>query len=166
MIDYLSKSSLFQGLSNDFLTSLAPHTLETPFRKGDYLFREGEPADRLYILEKGQVILSVMIRFPTRRSEREVDLGVLNPLDVFGISSVILHSIYRFSARAASDGVCVEIDGEYLAEMLAGDTQVEALVMKRTVALLQKRLDNTLEILAYERATQPGRYYLLDRWIG
>lgn len=162
MIDYLAQSSVFEGLSKDFLTSLLPHCVNNTFRRGTYLFDQGKPADHLYILSEGQVMLSVKIRFPTRRSEREVDVGILNPFDVFGTSALTPLSTYGFFARAVSDGACIAIDGKHLTGLLATDKQPESTVIKlRVIALLEKMLENTFEILAYERATRPRQYNLL-----
>ena len=56
-IDDLRSTFLTSGLTDDQLTALFAVGSERPFKRGDELFREGEPADLLWILLEGQIQL-------------------------------------------------------------------------------------------------------------
>ena len=57
VVDDLRAAFLTAGLSDDQLSELMAVGQETPFKVGDELFREGEPADLLWILLEGQLEL-------------------------------------------------------------------------------------------------------------
>ena len=55
VVDDLRAAFLTSGLSDEQLSELMAVGQETPFKVGDELFREGEPADLLWILLEGQI---------------------------------------------------------------------------------------------------------------
>ena len=57
LIDDLRSAFLTSGLTEQQLAELLAAGTETPFKRGDELFREGEPADLLWILLEGQIEL-------------------------------------------------------------------------------------------------------------
>jgi CRP-like cAMP-binding protein len=48
---------IFQGLPTNELKAVAERLIDVPFERGDTLFRHGDPADRMFILEEGEVAL-------------------------------------------------------------------------------------------------------------
>ncbi len=53
--DGIRRMPIFRGLSADELRSVADRLFCVLFERGDMIFRRGDPADRLYIVESGQV---------------------------------------------------------------------------------------------------------------
>jgi CRP/FNR family transcriptional regulator, cyclic AMP receptor protein len=68
---------------------------ERPFERGDFLFRQGEPATHLHVIAAGQVKLSV----PTATGHERV-VAVVGPDDMIGEAFVIDEPVYRVDAVA------------------------------------------------------------------
>src|SRR4051794_6611061 len=50
-----------KGLRDEHLATLAVYAMETEFSKGDTLFREGDIANRFYLLDEGTVSLQLRV---------------------------------------------------------------------------------------------------------
>lgn len=66
--------SLFQGLQQNELASVQACLREKSFKKGELLFREGAPCERIFIVQEGRVKL-----YRTASSGREQILEMLGP---------------------------------------------------------------------------------------
>ena len=51
--------SFFAGMKQDYTDIVTGCAKNVRFEPGDYLFREGDPADQLYLLRSGSVALEV-----------------------------------------------------------------------------------------------------------
>ena len=51
----LEQHEVFSGLTSEQLSQIAEQMKEVPFKKGEMLFQEGEPADSVYFIFKGRV---------------------------------------------------------------------------------------------------------------
>ncbi|MBO8169852.1 MAG: Crp/Fnr family transcriptional regulator [Thermoanaerobacteraceae bacterium] len=60
-VDILRQVHVFSGLTDEELAQLSDIVLLRPYRKGMYLFMEGELGDALYFVQKGRVKLSMML---------------------------------------------------------------------------------------------------------
>src|ERR1051325_11940315 len=55
VVNTLRSCQLFTGLPQTDLENIAAVTVVKPLEKGDYLFREGDPAHGFYIVQRGAV---------------------------------------------------------------------------------------------------------------
>ncbi len=69
---------LFACLSEADRRELATHAIEVPIKKGQFIFREGDPADWFHIVKHGNVKC-----VKSSPEGREVTLKVLMPGDLF-----------------------------------------------------------------------------------
>lgn len=76
------------------IARLAGALEQVHLRKGEILFREGDPADGLYLVESGDLILTV-------RSEDDVEVGAYGPGAAFGELGLLL-ARRTATARAAT----------------------------------------------------------------
>jgi hypothetical protein len=88
-----------QASSGEALASLIPYMTSETHRRGDTLFSRGDPADKLYVLERGSVCLPEVGR---RFSDGEVfgEVGLFAPRGVRSVSAVCdddcrLHAIAK-----------------------------------------------------------------------
>ena len=75
----LARVGLFEGLSQTELERLAALMRHRRCRKGVPIFREGDPGVALYIIESGEVRISV-----TSEEGKELVIALLGPGDFFG----------------------------------------------------------------------------------
>ncbi|HUX80418.1 MAG TPA: cyclic nucleotide-binding domain-containing protein [Alphaproteobacteria bacterium] len=92
---YIKQSALFWDMDKDFVKDLMGIAVRETYQPGDFLFREGDPADYFYILIKGRVKLTVGETGP-------VVYTVDRAGEAFGWSSLIGREIYSAS------GECLE----------------------------------------------------------
>src|SRR6202165_5031979 len=79
LVAVLSECTVFSGMSRQDLEALAPAAKSRTFRKGSYIFREGDVGNALYVIRRGQVKISRM-----GRGGAEAVYAILVPGDSFG----------------------------------------------------------------------------------
>ncbi|MBW1748981.1 MAG: cyclic nucleotide-binding domain-containing protein [Deltaproteobacteria bacterium] len=89
---YIKQSALFWDMDKDFVKDLMGIAVRETYQPGDFLFREGDPADHFYILIKGRVKLTVGETGP-------VVYTVDRAGEAFGWSSLIGREIYSASGE-------------------------------------------------------------------
>jgi CRP-like cAMP-binding protein len=75
----LAGVALFEGLSAEALTTVAQAGASRHLERGDLLFRQGEPADELFVVRSGRLAIA------TRSIDgRESMVALMEPGDLFG----------------------------------------------------------------------------------
>ena len=97
-IAVLLRSPLFAGLPPKVATSLGPRVRRRSFPAGTYLTREGEPADSLFVIERGLVRVA-----RTSRQGRELVLDLLGAGEMIGELGVL-----EASGTQTADAMAVE----------------------------------------------------------
>ncbi len=129
-----------------FLKSLAPAYVEIlagcaehrEFRAGEIIFREGEIADRFYLIESGRVGLESHI--PGRGQLAIQDLG---PEDVLGWSWLFPPYVWHFQARALDPTRALCFNGAHLLVVCERNHEFGYDLMKRLAQVLIRRLQAT-----------------------
>ena len=145
----LRRSPLFAGLDEqataDLLSSMTPVHME----RGDILFHEGEPGDRLYVITEGKVKLG-----RTSYDGRENLLAILGPGEMFGELSLFDPGPRTATATAVAETQLVGLGTESLHTYLVSRPQASFTLL----AALARRLRRTNESLADLVFTDvPGR---------
>ena len=96
---------LFACLSETDRQELAKHAVEVPIQKGQFLFREGDPADWFHIVQHGNVKC-----VKSNPEGREVTLKVLMPGDLFCCeASAFSGASHPGCAQSMGDGTVIKI---------------------------------------------------------
>ncbi|MDX1430737.1 MAG: cyclic nucleotide-binding domain-containing protein [Rhodothermales bacterium] len=139
----------FTGSEIDRLVGVA-RVVELP--RGEYLFREGEPAGACYVIVRGAIETSV-----TR--DRRYQLSVLGPGRVCGTSSLLTHRERLNAARLRSAATLLELDQSAFDNLYLGDAP-ECLKFQKVVSenlLVDRRIaDNLLSTLVNQDAILDG----------
>jgi CRP-like cAMP-binding protein len=75
ILDILRNSEFFQGLSEKQLRKMVPYCELQRLASGDSLFRQGEKADKLYLVKEGLLEVLVQARSGTENQAAVVHLG-------------------------------------------------------------------------------------------
>ncbi len=75
ILDILRNSEFFQGLSEKQLRKMEPYFELQRLASGDFLFRQGEKADKLYLVKEGLLEVFVQARSGTGNQAALVHLG-------------------------------------------------------------------------------------------
>lgn len=135
---YLPHHPFLAGLDEDALALLARCATLVHFAPGEYLFREGEPADAFYVLRTGRVALE------TRLGTGSQVLDTADADDpgagVVGWSWLVPPYLWTFDARAVSETSAVSFDGVCLRARCEEDPVLGYALMRRVVGVMSTRL--------------------------
>lgn len=137
--DVVLSAPLFADMDRDETRNLFESMQTVDLGRGDVLFREGEPGDRLYVIAQGKIKLG-------RRSTdgRENLLSILGPGEMFGELSLFDPGPRTATASSVSDAVVYELRHEALVAWIESHPKVAT----QLLGALARRLRRTNETLA------------------
>jgi CRP/FNR family transcriptional regulator, cyclic AMP receptor protein len=141
-IGMLAALPFFKGLSTQHLETLVKNAMCAEFSPDEIIFREGESANRFYIILEGQVALeSTTLK---RDDEREPELiQTLGPDDLLGWSWMFPPYCWHFNARAITAGKVIFFYGTRLHEECENNHDLGYELMKRVAETVVHRLQAT-----------------------
>jgi CRP-like cAMP-binding protein len=138
----LAQSDMFADLDEGELEGLAEICDVLEMRAGDYVFREGEDGDRLYIIESGEVRISRVVP-----GTGEEALTVLKRGACFGEMAILDHSKRSTDAIVNARCKLLSISRANFEMMLRSDQALANKVLWAVVRMLCARLRMTNETL-------------------
>src|SRR5438046_7918509 len=123
------------GMSRTQLALLTDCAVATDFKKGQTVLREGEFANRFYLIESGKVAL-----------ESGADIGepvvieTIGPGDLLGWSWMFPPYVWQFTARAVEPTTAIFFYGTILREYCEKDHSLGYELFKRMSVVMIKRL--------------------------
>ncbi len=140
---FINEVELFKGISSHFLNKIASHAEEQVFQAGDVLFEEGDVADYLYILEEGEIDISI-------QGQKKASFQVNQPGQLFGWSAFVEPNRYTASAKTLKKSKVIRIDGDLLSALFEKYPSDGLTVMKRLASVIGSRL-----VKCYQEITTP-----------
>ncbi|MFH1485715.1 MAG: cyclic nucleotide-binding domain-containing protein [Chloroflexota bacterium] len=151
-IDVIQGSPVFENLSPEQLQRIASISKVETYEAGRSIFREGDEARNLFVLQDGKVILEMKIAHPEeRRPAPQATVDVIVRGEVFGWSTLIGSHVFAFSARAVDGCAVITIDGRQLLTLMESDLAMGYELMKRLSEVIASRLTHTRQTLISER---------------
>jgi CRP-like cAMP-binding protein len=139
----IGEHPFFEGLDQAYTDLIAGCGKNVRFEPGEYLFREGGPADEFYLVRHGRVALEL----PTPGSGA-VTFQTLNPGDVVGVSWLVAPYRWSYDARAEEQVRAISLDAKCLRGKCDKDHDLGYELMTRFVPMLAQRLHATrLQVL-------------------
>ncbi len=150
--EILRRYPFFAHLDTEELAQIAMIAEESSFEKGDTIFKEGQKADSLFLLEEGSVDLFYHTQEEhDPRSIRKFLVGEINPGEVFAISAFSDPYILTATAVAAQKGQLLKIKAPELRAMFDKDNRMAYHLMVQLMKVFADRLYFTRVQLAAER---------------
>jgi CRP-like cAMP-binding protein len=140
-IERLQRTPIFGALRADTLEFLLAGTRVVAVRAGAYFFREGEPAEGMFVLESGRV--EVLKGW----QGAELAMRELDPGDCFGEMALLDLFPRSASIRAIADSRAIELRSDDLHRLCQHDLEQFALVQMNIGRELSRRLRATDELL-------------------
>jgi CRP/FNR family cyclic AMP-dependent transcriptional regulator len=137
--DVLRQAPLFLALDPEGAAALRASLTERSVAKGEIVFQEGEPGDRMYVILEGKVKLG-----QSSNDGRESLLAILGPGEMFGELSLFDPGQRTSTATALTDAVILALSNEQLRPWLAGRPEVATALLQA----LARRLRRTNEAMA------------------
>jgi CRP/FNR family transcriptional regulator, cyclic AMP receptor protein len=133
--EYLPDHPFFAGLDAEALALLAGCATNVSIAAGEYLFREGEPADQFFVVRRGRVALQV--HGPAAGT---MTVDTADPGDVVGWSWLVPPYLWLFDARAVEPTGAVSFDGVCLRDKCEQDPRLGYELMKLVTQVMLSRL--------------------------
>lgn len=129
-----------------FLKGLEPHYIDlitgcasnVKFDAGKFIFKEGEAADKFYILRYGKVMLEIV-----SPEKGPIVIDSLETGDVLGWSWLIPPYRWKFDARTVELVRAIALDGKCLRGKCDDDHDLGYELMKRFSHIIEQRLQST-----------------------
>ncbi len=137
-IEDLKDSVDLTHLTDDMLEKFTPIIDVLRFEEDDIVFREGDPADRFYILKYGKILLEKKI------SEKiSFAIGAIKPGYSFGWSAM-LNDRASYSTRTVCAEPCqvFSFRAAKLKALLSEEPQIGYLFMQQLLDVVKTRLDH------------------------
>jgi hypothetical protein len=113
----LRRLAIFGGLPPARLETALDRFVAVPMRLGDIVIRQGDAADRFYVVVEGRVIVT---RHETSTAPEHI-LRKLGPWDVFGEIGLLTAAPRTATVIAETDGLLLALDGQtFLDVVIAG----------------------------------------------
>ena len=143
----LAAMPLFDGLSAEATGTLAKCAMRTQFSAGQLICRQGEPANRFFLIDKGRVSLI------DEQEGEPCRFAVLGPQELLGWSWLFPPHFWRFTARAVTEVEAVFFYATPLREACERNHDFGYELMKRFSAVMVQRLENArIELIEARRA--------------
>ena len=134
----IAEHPFLRGLAPAHLRTLADNALLMSWQPGEVIFREGDPANRFYLIRQGKVALE-----SGQRDEAPVLIQQIGAGDVLGWSWLFPPFYWRFDARAVEPTSAIFFYGTRLREKSEESPGLGYELMKRMVAVVIQRLQAT-----------------------
>jgi CRP-like cAMP-binding protein len=131
-----------EGFSAEHLATLTECAMPTNFGADEIIFREGELANRFYLILEGCVVLE------TQTPDRSlVKVDSLTRGDVLGWSWLFAPYVWNFTARTTSSVRALFFYGTWLRERSSTDPAFGYELMRRMAGVVIRRLQATRQQL-------------------
>ncbi len=117
---------LFAGVSNAAVEHALERLVEVPMAAGDVVIRQGEPADRFYVIESGTVVVT-----QTDATGAPRELRRMGPDEVFGELGLLSGAPRSATVTAATEGLLLALDADAFLDLVGRRPAVRGRLMNR-----------------------------------
>lgn len=136
LVDLLKGVELFAGLNTDQIQRLAAITRLVEYKDGEIVFKQGEPGDRLYVIQDGQV--AVVVGDDPKTAQPTLYLG---RGQIFGEMAIIDYGERSATIRCASPTARLGmIERQAFEDLCAADTAIGYIAMRNMASDLSFKL--------------------------
>jgi CRP/FNR family transcriptional regulator, cyclic AMP receptor protein len=132
----IAEHPFLAGLSAEHIKILIECAMFSEFKEDQWIFSEGDPANRFYLILDGEIALESHVQ-----DGRTVSIETIGEGDVLGWSWLFPSYHWHFDARALKDTKAIFFYGTRLREYCEEDHTLGYELMKRTAKVLIKRLE-------------------------
>ena len=150
-INDLKEFSYFNGFSDPELEKLTAVATEQTYDAGFQIYKSGDPAGCLYMVQEGKVILVMDSNLGPQRPPMQVTVDVVTRGESMGWSAVVDPHVYTLGALCIDRVKVIALDAPGLRKLMDEDACLGYRVMKATARIIANRLNHTRIILVGER---------------
>jgi CRP/FNR family transcriptional regulator, cyclic AMP receptor protein len=147
----LKDFAFFKGFGDRELEKLATAAKEETYDAGTQMYKNGDPARSLFLVQEGKIILVMDSYLGPQRPPMQVTVDVVTRGESMGWSAVVEPYVYTLGALCIDRAKMIAIDAAELRKIMDEDTCLGYLTMKATAQVIANRLTHTRIILVGER---------------
>ena len=134
--EYLSAHEFFSEFSDDVLKFLCECSSTREIKKGQILFRQGENADKFYVVRSGRISIQMpAIMGPT------LEIQTVDEDQVLGWSWLISPYQWNFQTKAEEDSELLQFDGTAILARCEQEPKFGYELLKKFAGLMSVRLN-------------------------
>lgn len=142
LFELIAQQPFFKGLSGPHLQQLADAAMETQFKRGQWIFRQGDPANRFYLILEGKVLIESEVK-----ERGAIPIRTLDPGDDLGWAWLFSPYDMQFSARAIDPTRAIFFYGTRLREQCEENHELGYQLMMRVAEVVAQNLNATQQRL-------------------
>ncbi len=148
-VERLRRSEVFRDLCDADLAAIAEFCREEIYRDGDTVLAEGQPAETLFVVERGKLALEKRIQIGRHSTPRNATIAYIRPGEAAGFSTVTLPYTYSTSAVCTEPTRVIAVDGAPLRAYLQAHPEAGFKVMSAQATLIGNRYRHATDTLTY-----------------
>lgn len=130
---FIQEVELFQGIPSHIIDEIAKLVIQEHHRAGHVLFHDDDFADYLYILEEGEIDLTIT-------GDTQLTFPVDAAGSVFGWSSLVEPRRYTAASACVKDSKIIKIDADRLLRVFQMHPTEGLTIMRRLAGVIAMRL--------------------------
>lgn len=143
-LELLKRVEAFSALSDEELSAINRFCARKKFIHGMRLFKDGDNADYLWVVEKG--LIDLRFDLPERKTSEESTISSVSGKNIIGWSSLVPPHRYRLSAYCASDECAmVMIESGHLLEFMKNNPGAGYKVLSAILKIVGNRFESLRE---------------------
>jgi CRP-like cAMP-binding protein len=132
----LKQHAFFRELPPQYFDLMLGCTTHVVFKAGEVILREGESADKFYLVRSGKIAIYM-------EKPQEITIQTIKEGDILGWSWLVEPYRNRFSAKAVENTWALALDGKCLREKCEKNSDLGYQLLKRLVNVFVERLEAT-----------------------
>jgi CRP-like cAMP-binding protein len=149
--EILKKYDFFKGLTDAQLQKLAAISTEEPHADGTQIYNIGDPADKLYVVEEGKLVLVTDSNIGPYRPPLQVNVDFVAKGDAMGWSALVEPYKYTLRAIGLEKTKLIALDAKALRKIVNDDPVLGLKIMQTVSKIVAERLHHTQITLIGER---------------
>ena len=140
IVSVLKACEFFKGLNEDNIGRIAALCQVETYEPGEFVFRQGDFGDKLYVIAEGRIFLERSVDLGTRKGN--VVIGILGKGRVFGCWSTLLDEPHNLMCSATSEKTTkvLVMVGAMLRQMMLENISLGFNILERLCFLLRNRI--------------------------
>lgn len=149
LADRLGRSEVFGDLCQADLLAIAEFGHEETFDEGQVLLVEGEPAEKIFVIERGRVALDKKVQLGRHSTPRSATIDYIIPGKIAGFSALVYPHIYSTSAVCVEPTRAIVLDGVALRRYMEQHPAAGFKILATLGSLVSNRYRQATNTLTY-----------------
>jgi CRP-like cAMP-binding protein len=146
---FAGRVELFQGMSQEAVSRFNAMMRITKRRRGEWIFVHGDPADTIFLLQKGRMKITAL-----SEDGHEVVHEILGPGEIFGHTSTILGMPRTTSAQTLEASLLSEIRQKDFESLLTAYPELSLQLLKSVGLRLKKAEAQLFNVICHDVSTR------------